>query len=99
MPLFGPSYFESAKTRKQTECKNALEKASELLANLPVCAQDDAILAAPAWQIAEKIRSKEWSTLTVVTAFARRCIAAHNDLNCLTESDIVMNPANRSHDL
>lgn len=84
MPLFGPS-FESVRDKKLSQRQATLDKASEQLSSIPVHPQEDSILATPAWQLAEKIKSKEWSSLTVVAAFSRRCIATQNDLNCLTE--------------
>ena len=92
MSFFGPSFFESVKEKKQNERKNAIDRASKILSELPVSPEADTILTAPAWQIAEKIKSREWSSLTVVTTFARRCIEAHNDTNCLTEGNVCHGP-------
>jgi hypothetical protein len=85
MPLFGPSFFESVRDQKLSQRQAALSKASEKLSSIPIHPQEDVILATPAWQLAEKIKSKEWTSLIVVAAFSRRCIQAQNDLNCLTE--------------
>jgi len=85
MPLFGPSFFESTREQKLAQRQSAIDKATAALALIPVHASESEILKSPAWQLAAKIASKDWSALTVVAAFARRCIETHNDLNTLTE--------------
>ena len=89
MPLFGPSQFESLRDHKQTQRKNALEKARDLISQVPVHSEEETILTTPAWELAEKIKAKRWSSATVVTAYARRCLAAQDESNCLTEGSVV----------
>jgi hypothetical protein len=87
MGLFGPSSFETAKALKDTQRSAAIEKATKVLADAPLNPDlEEEIVHTPAWQIADKIKAKEWSSFGVVTAFARRCLEAHKDTNCLTES-------------
>ena len=88
MPLFGPSSYKSTRDQKLAERQTAIDKASKLLSTLPVHPNEDTILATPAWELAEKIKSKDYSTLEVVTAFARRSIKTHDELNCLTEGSL-----------
>lgn len=84
MSLF-TSAFKTTRAQKQAQRTAALEKAEEVLGTIPVSPNADEILKSPAVLVAEKIRATEWSTTEVVATFARRCIEAHNDLNCLTE--------------
>lgn len=85
MPLFGPSSYESVRDKKLSDRQSAIDLASKALSTLPVHPNEDTIITIPARELAEKIKAKEYSTLTVVAAFARRCIATQNELNCLTE--------------
>jgi hypothetical protein len=85
MPLFGPSQFESLREHKQTQRKNALGKARDLISRVPVHSEEETILTTSAWELAEKIKAKRWSSATVVTAYARRCLATQDESNCLTE--------------
>ena len=88
MPLFGPSFFESTRDKKLAERQDALDKASKALDKIPIHPNEETILNTPAYQLADKIKSKEYSTLTVVAAFARRCLETHNETNCLTEGTV-----------
>ena len=88
MPLFGPSFFESTRDKKLAERQDALDKASKALDKIPIHPNEETILNTPAYQLADKIKSKEYSTLTVVAAFSRRCLETHNDINCLTEGTV-----------
>jgi hypothetical protein len=85
MPLFGPSEYVSTKHTKLSQRSKALETASKLLAEIPVHAQEDIIVTTPITDLAGKIRAKVWSSLDVVAAFSRRCLAAQEQTNCLTE--------------
>ena len=85
MPLFGPSFFESTRDQKLADRQDALDKASKALDTIPVHPNEEAIVNTSAYQLAGKIKAKEYSTLAVVAAFARRCIETHNETNCLTE--------------
>ena len=86
MPLFGPSFFESTRDKKLADRQDALDKASKALNKIPVHPNEETILNTPAYQLADKIKAKEYPTLAVVAAFARRCVETHNETNCLTES-------------
>lgn len=90
MPLFGTSFFESTRDQKLAQRQSAIDKATAALALIPVHPSEPEILKSPAYQLAAKIASKDWTALTVVAAFARRCIETHNDLNTLTEG--ISNP-------
>jgi len=85
MPLFGPSKFESTRDTKLSQRSKALDAASKLLAEIPVHVQGDVIVTAPISELAGKIKAKEWLSVDVVAAFARRCLAAQEQTNCLTE--------------
>jgi hypothetical protein len=85
MPLFGPSHFASAKEHKQVQRKNALDKATELISKVPISPEEEIILTTPAWELAQQIKAGRWSSVTVVGAYARRCLTAQNECNCLTE--------------
>jgi hypothetical protein len=85
MPLFGPSEFESLREHKQKQRKIALEKARDLISHVPVHAEEETILTTPAWELAKQVKATRWSSATVVTAYARRCLAAQDEINCLTE--------------
>jgi hypothetical protein len=85
MPLFGPSPFQAAKELKVSQRQNALDEAEKALNLIPVHPEEQLILTTPAWKLAEKIKNGEWTSLTVVAAFARRCIETHNDINTFTE--------------
>ena len=87
MGLFGPSLFETIRSNKDAQRTEAIHKASQLIASLPVHSEEEIIIKSPAWELAEKIKAGQWSACTVVTAFARRCIEAHKETNCLTESN------------
>ena len=86
MPLFGPSFYESTRDKKLADRQDALDKASKALDKIPIHPNEEAILNTPAYQLADKIKAKEYSTFIVVAAFARRCVETHNETNCLTES-------------
>ena len=73
------------RAQKLAQRQSAIDKATAALALIPVDPSEPEILKSPAWQLAAKIASKDWSAVTVVAAFARRSIEAHNDLNTLTE--------------
>ena len=85
MPLFGPSQFTSARETKLSQRRSALERASKALTAIPEHPKENLILSTPAQELTQKIRDKEWTSLMVVAAFARRCLATQEDLNCLTE--------------
>ena len=85
MPLFGPSVFTSTRAQKLAQRQSALGKATKQLSLLPIHPLESEILKTPASQLAANIAAKEYSSLTVVTAFARRALETHNDLNTLTE--------------
>jgi len=85
MPLFGPSTFETAREQKLSQRQKALDKAAEVLFQYPFHPKEDALLLSPAYEIAEKIKAKLWTSEEVVVAFARRCLETHHDLNTLTE--------------
>ena len=85
MPLLGPSYFASARAQKLAQRQSALDKANSQLSLLPTDPLESEILKTPASQLAANIAAKDYSSLTVVSAFARRALETHNDLNTLTE--------------
>lgn len=85
MALFGPSKYVSARDAKLAQRSKALAAATQLVAEIPVHAQEDVIVNTPAHELASKIKAKEWSSLVVVAAFARQCLAAQEKTNCLTE--------------
>jgi hypothetical protein len=85
MPLFGPSVFTSTRAQKLAQRQSALDKATKQLSLLPIHPLEPEILKTPASQLAANIAAKDYSSLTVVTAFARRALETHNDLNALTE--------------
>jgi hypothetical protein len=87
MPLFGPSFFESTRDYKLKQRQTALDAASEALSRIPIHPGEETILTTPAWQLADKIKAKEWPSLVVVAAFARRCIVTQEETNCLTEGN------------
>jgi hypothetical protein len=89
MPFFRPSY-KSIRDGKLSTRQNAIDEASKLLSTLPVHPNEESILTCPAFELAEKIKSKEYSSTAVVAAFARRCITAHNELNYLTEGSALL---------
>jgi hypothetical protein len=84
MPFF-TSTFERTRQQKQAQRTAAIEKAEAALAVIPISPNAETILVSPIEAIADKIRATEWSSTEVVATFARRCIEAHHDLNCLTE--------------
>src|SRR5436190_3900626 len=86
MHPFGPSFFESARDKKLSDRQSALDAASEALSKIPIHPEEERILDTPACELADKIKSNKYLALTVVAAFARQCIATHNETNCLTES-------------
>ena len=88
MPLFGPSAFQVAKELKLSQRQKALDEAEKALTQIPVHSEEELILETPAWQLAEKIRNGQWTSLIVVAAFARRCIETHKDINTLTEGTL-----------
>jgi hypothetical protein len=88
MPLFGSSLYKSTRDQKLAARQAAIDKASTLLSAIPIHPNEDTILATPAWELAEKVKSKEYSTLAIVAAFSRRCIETHDELNCLTEGSL-----------
>lgn len=98
MPLFGPSAFTSAREKKLSQRQAALDKASEALSGVPVHPQEELICTTSARDLSRKITSKEWSSLTVVAAFARRLLAAQAELNCLTEGITLIDVSNGSND-
>jgi hypothetical protein len=98
MPLFGPSQYESARELKLSQRQAALDRASEYLSAIPEDAKEELILTTSASQLAAKIRKKEWTSLAVVAAFARRCIATQEELNCLTEGMRHFGLTDQSHD-
>jgi len=85
MGLFGPSAFEKARDAKLAQRQKALDEAEEELANIPPHPEEEIIAKTPAWQLAENIRDKSYTSLDVVAAFARRCLFAQKETNCLTE--------------
>lgn len=90
MPLFGPSKFVSARDSKLSQRSKALDAATQLLAEIPIHAQEDVIVNTPAYELASKIKAKEWSSHVVVAAFARQCLAAQEKTNCLTEGILII---------
>jgi len=92
MPFFGPSFHESVRDKKLSQRQEALDKALGILAEIPVNPEEDVIIATPAHELADKIKSKQWSASTVVAAYARQCVAAHDELNCLTEGILILLP-------
>ena len=87
MGLFGPSFSERTRYGKDAQQNEAVQKASELLATLAINPDEEIIVKTPVLELAEKIKAKQWSSRTVGTAFVRRCIEAHKETNCLTESN------------
>jgi len=58
MPLFGPSVFETAREQKLAQRQKALDKASEVIFQYPAHPKEDVFLLSPAYEIAEKIKSR-----------------------------------------
>ena len=87
MGLFGPSTFEAARDQKLAQRQKALDKAAQVLAEYPSDPKEEVILLTPAYEIAEKIKSKQWTSVEVVVAFARRSLETHDELNTLTEGN------------